>query len=115
MSCNEKHRELNRDEARVAYSYQKCPFAVFIVMYRNLYPKSSFRSCPYTVLVKCPGQFYSIFDEIGQNVGDKMYFYHKSHCSTTPTEIEQQRFQFTCAREWICAEKLRRTFIRSED
>ena len=29
--------------------------------------------------------------------------------------IERQRFQFTCARERICAEKLRRTFFRSED
>ena len=28
--------------------------------------------------------------------------------------IERQRFQFTCARERICAEKLRRTFFRSE-
>ena len=53
---------------------------------RNLYPKSSFCSCPYTVLVKCSVRFYSIFDEIGQNVDGKMYFYHRSHCSTTTTE-----------------------------
>ena len=73
-------------------SYQKCPFAVFIVMCRNLYPKSSFRSCPYTVLVKFPVRFYSIFDEIGQNVDGKMYFYHKSHCSTTTTESNGSLF-----------------------
>ena len=53
---------------------------------RNLYRKSSFRSCPYTVLVKCPVRFYSIFGEIGQNVDGKMYFYHKSHCLPTTTE-----------------------------
>ena len=93
---------------------------VFIVMYRirNLYRKSSLRSCPYTVLVKCPVRFYNIFDEIGQNVDGKMYFYHKSHCSTTTTESNgsgRQRFQFTCARERICAEKLRRTFFRPEN
>ena len=81
-----------------------------IVMYRNLYPKSSFCFCPYTVLVKCPVRFYSIFDEIGQNVDGKMYFYHRSHCSTTTTEsIERQPFQFTCAREGYarknCAER----------
>ena len=61
-----------------------------MAIYRNLYRKSSFRSCPYTVLVKCPVQFYSIFDEIGQKVDGKMYFYHscyhKSNCSTTTTE-----------------------------
>ena len=61
-------------------------------MYRNLYPKSSFRSCPYTVLVKCPVRFYSIFDEIGQNVDGKMYFYHRSHCSTTTTESNGSLF-----------------------
>ena len=64
-------------------------FCVYnIVMYRNLYRKSSFPSCPYTVLVKCPVRFYCIFDEIGQNIDGRMYFYHKSHCS-----IERQRFQ----------------------
>ena len=83
-------------------------------MYRNLYRKSSFRSCTYTVLVTCPVRFYSIFDEIGQNVDGKMYFYHKSHCSTIQNRNERQRFQFTCARERICAEKLRRMFFRSE-
>ena len=83
-------------------------------MYRNLYRKSSFRSCPHTVLVKCPVRFYSIFDEIGQNVDGNMYFYHKSHCSTIQNRTERQRFQFTCARERICAENLRRTFFRSE-
>ena len=66
-----------------------------IVMYRNLDRKSSFRSCPYTVLVKCPVRFYSIFDEIGQNVDGKMHFYHKSHCSTIQqnpgTASERQR------------------------
>ena len=61
-------------------------------MYRNLYPKSSFPSCPYTVLVKCPVRFYSIFDEIGQNVDGKMYFYHSSHCSTTTTESNGSLF-----------------------
>ena len=74
------------------HSYQKCPFVVFIVMYRNLYPKCSFRSCPYTVLVKCQVRFYRIFDEIGQNVDGKMYFYHKSHCSTTTTESNGSLF-----------------------
>ena len=58
-----------------------------VVMYRNLNRKSSFRSCPYTVLVKCPVRFYSIFDEIGQKVDGKIYFYHKTHCST----IQQNR------------------------
>ena len=29
--------------------------------------------------------------------------------------IERQRFQFSCDRERICAEKLRRTFFRSEE
>ena len=62
------------------------------VMYRNLYPKSSFRSCPYTVLVKCPVRFYRIFDEIGQNVDGKMYFYHRSHCSTTTIESNGSLF-----------------------
>ena len=61
-------------------------------MYRNLYPKSSFRSCPYTVLVKCPVRFYRIFDEIGQNVDGKMYFYHRSHCSTTTIESNGSLF-----------------------
>ena len=61
-------------------------------MYRNLYPKSSFPSCPYTVLVNCPVRFYSIFDEIGQNVDGKMYFYHRSHCSTTTTESNGSLF-----------------------
>ena len=60
-------------------------------MYRNLYPKSSFFACPYTVLVKRPVRFYSIFDEIGQNVDGKMYFYHRSHCSTTTTESNGSR------------------------
>ena len=59
---------------------------------RNLYPKSSFCSCPYTVLVKCPVRFYSIFDEIGQNVDGKMYFYYRSHCSTTTTESNGSLF-----------------------
>ena len=30
------------------------------------------------VLIKCPVRFYSIFNEIGQNVDGKMYFYHGS-------------------------------------
>ena len=75
-----------------------------VVMYRNLYPKSSFRSCPYTVLVKCPVRFYSIFDEIGQNVDGKMYFYHKSHCSTTITESNYSLFS-SLAPANACAQK----------
>ena len=67
-------------------------FAMLIVMYQNLYPKYSFLSCPCTVLVKCPVRFYSIFDEIGENVDGKMYFYHRSHCSTTTIESNGSLF-----------------------
>ena len=52
----------------------------------NLYCKSSFRSCPYMVLVKCPVRFYSIFHEIGQNVDDKCIF-------TTKATAQQYRIE----------------------
>ena len=63
-------------------------------MYRNLYPKFSFRSCLYTVLVKCPVRFYSIFDEIGQNVDGKMYF---STAVTTKATAQQRQQNRTAA------------------
>ena len=63
---------------------------------------------------KMPVRFYSIFDEIGQNVNGKMYFLPQKPLLNNDNRIERQRFQSTCARERICAEKLRRTFFRSE-